>query len=251
MPTPSSKASKAKASSATPPTAKTKKFSFKKLPRADSDGGSSWKAGRRRANKKSKAVFSLVAAKYQKGDKEGQYSGAIYFRGVPCYGQNEEFKTKLQKYTLAECLRFNMEMKLYTCKVYTKKQARKLLGAMKELDGCADSLPEDIDESVFEHAKPAEVSLVSNMTVNDETVVGVTGTTYPFKDELKDKGFTFNNEVNGEEGVQMWLAPQDDVEIDELVSLFEDYGFTVEVFDGVEVEEGSEGVWRLFVSLEL
>ena len=48
---------------------------------------------------------------------------AIYFRGVPLYGENEEFKTKLHKHTLTETLRFNMELKLYTCKVYTPTQA--------------------------------------------------------------------------------------------------------------------------------
>ena len=59
-----------------------KKFSFKKMPRAESGSGSSWKAGRRRAGKKANAVFSLVAAKYQKGDLAGQLTGAVYFRGV-------------------------------------------------------------------------------------------------------------------------------------------------------------------------
>ena len=71
---------------------------------------------------------------------------------------------------------------------------------------------------------------------SQQAMIGVTGLTFPFKDELKAKGFTFTNEVNGEEGVQMWLAPQDDVDAEELIALFDDYGFAVETFDGVEEE---------------
>ena len=70
--------------------------------------------------------------------------------------------------------------------------------------------------------------------MDGETKVGVTGTTYPFKDELKEKGFAFNNEVNGEEGVQMWLATQEDVEVEELTALFEEYGFAVDAVDDEE-----------------
>ena len=45
---------------------KAKLYTFKK-PTAASSSSSSWKAGRRRSDKTSKATFTLVAAKYQKG----------------------------------------------------------------------------------------------------------------------------------------------------------------------------------------
>jgi len=232
----------AKANAAASEAPTKQKFSFKKIKKVVSSA--EWKAGHRRASSKkvSSATFALVAAKFQKGDKQGELTGAIYFRGVPLYGQNDKFKTEVHKSTLAESLRWNDELKVYTCKVYTAKQARKILSAMKSLDGCAKSLPEDVEESVFDDAKPAEIQLVLNLDVEGdseegEMMVGVTGTTYPFKEELKAKGFRFHDTVNGEENVQMWLAPQDDVDTDELTALFEEYGFAVEQFDGVDDDE--------------
>ena len=32
----------------------------------------------------STAVYTLIKAKYQKGDKQHKFTGAIYFRGKPC-----------------------------------------------------------------------------------------------------------------------------------------------------------------------
>ena len=60
------------------------------------------------------------------------------------------------------------------------------------------------------------------------------GTTYPFKEILKEKGFTFLNELNGFDGVSMWIAPQATVDIEDLVALFHEYGFEVDMFDGVD-----------------
>lgn len=77
------------------------------------------RAGRRRSNPSSPAKFTLFAATYQKGDKEGQLTGNIYFRGKPHYSQNEQFKELFHKLTLAERLKWNSELKLYTVKVYT------------------------------------------------------------------------------------------------------------------------------------
>ena len=214
-----------------------KHFPFKRVAAgvaSASGGGSTWRAGQRRKAPKSVAVFMLIAAKYQKGDKAGQFTGAIYFRGVPLYVQNETFKTMLHKHTLTEVLRLNTELKLYTCKVWTAKQARMLLKAMKELDGCAQYVPEDIDESIFEHANATEISIINNIDVEVTTMVGLHGTTFPFKEILKEKGFTFLNELNGFDGVSMWIAPQATVDIEDLVALFHEYGFEVDMFDGVD-----------------
>ena len=46
---------------------------------------------------------------------------------------------------------------MYTVKLYTAKQARNLLNSMRELEGGAEDLPEDIDESAFDDAKAAEI----------------------------------------------------------------------------------------------
>ena len=55
-----------------------------------------------------------VKAKFQKGEKKDEYSGAIYFRGKPRYGNNEIFKAKVGDKLLAETLRWNDEFKLYS-----------------------------------------------------------------------------------------------------------------------------------------
>jgi len=189
--------------------------------------------------KASSAVFSLIKAKYQKGDRTGENSGAIYHRGRPRFGQNDKYKALLEKLLLTERLRWNDELKLYTARVYTATQARRLLAAAKTLDGGDKDLPEDIDESVFEEATAAHVTLFpitvhEGPTSQSQEMLAASGMTYPFKDGLKSRGFAFNNTVNDVAGVNLWLAPVEDIDKEELVSLFEEYGFEVEEFDGTK-----------------
>ena len=61
-----------------------------------------------------KAIYSLVRATYQKGEKKDQYSGAIYYRGKPRWGMNDKYKAKLIPSMLAKSLRWNDELKLYS-----------------------------------------------------------------------------------------------------------------------------------------
>lgn len=228
--------SKSKAPSAA--AAAKKVYVFKK-PTAggpSSSSSSAWKAGRRRSFKESKATFSLVAAKYQKGELEGQLTGNIYMRAKPRYAANDEFKETLAKVLLAEPLRWNTELKLYTAKVYNAVQARLALTTMRKLVGGDEDLPEDIDETVFETANTYHIDIVP-MTVGEgptsqnENVIAVGGATYAFNAYLKDKGFIFQSNVNGIEDAKFWLAPAEDVEVDELVAHFEQFGFPVDVYD--------------------
>ena len=43
---------------------------------------------RRRSHGTDKATFTLFQARFQKGDKSGQLTGAIYYRGKPRYGHS-------------------------------------------------------------------------------------------------------------------------------------------------------------------
>ena len=97
--------------------------------------------------------MKLMRAKYQKGDKMDALSGAVYFRGKPRFGNNEVFKGKVQPNLLAEGLRWNDEIKLYTAKVYTPEQVIKIRECMKTVskDDEADlteSAP--TDDEIFE-----------------------------------------------------------------------------------------------------
>jgi hypothetical protein len=192
-------------------------------------------------SKMSKAVFSLVKAVIQKGDKAGQESGAIYARMKPKYGQNDTFKESILHDVLAEPIRWNDELKVYTVRVYTIKQATMILEKMRKLPGCDKDLPTEADESVFENAKPTEINIVPMLvhdgpTSQNQDMIALQGATYPFKDYIKGKGFTFHNTVNNMEGINVWLAPTAEVDTAELTAHFEKYGFTVDEHDGAEEE---------------
>ena len=231
--TPRKPASKAKAGRAK------KLFQFK----TSKDSPSKAKTGSFKMSKSkiSKAVFSLVKAVIQKGDKAGKESGAIYARMKPKYGQNDTFKEDIRDDLLAEPMRWNDELKVYTVRVYTVKQATMILEKMRKLPGCDKDLPTEADESVFENAKSTDINIVPMIvhdgpTSQNQDMIALQGATYPFKDYIKDKGFTFHGTVNDMEGINVWLAPTAEVDTAELTAHFEKYGFTVEEHEGAEDE---------------
>ena len=191
-----------------------------------------------KAHKVAKAVFSLVKATYQKGEKKGELSGAIYFRGKPRYANNQKFKDKVVAKLLAESLRWNDEFKLYSAKVYTAVQAGKILEAMRMVSAEDEKDLEDvtIDDIIFANANPAQVTIFP-IEVDGKLNTAIAGSTYPFKKILTDAGFTFHNTVNGEHGVQLWLREdpeaQPEVDVADLTAMFEEYGFVVDTYDGV------------------
>lgn len=213
-------------------------FSFKK-PSAYSSAAS-FKAGMRRSDKSGKSKFSLVEAKYQKGDKKGELTGAVYYRGKPRYGKNDIFKQKLQKKLLKERLRWNDELKVYTAKIYNAIQAKLLLEQQKMVSAEDEADLEDtvVDESVFENAKPCELAMFP-IEVDGTMMGAVSGPTYPWGDELTEKGFAFKHIVNGQP-MQLWLAPLKDVDFDELEAMFTEYGFPTTKYDGVAMGTDDE-----------
>ena len=99
---------------------------------AKSPGGKT----RRKNHGTDKATFDLVQARYQKGDKTGQLTGAIYYRGKPRFGNNERYKQLVEAVMLAEKLRWNDELKLYTGMCWSDKIAAKILNAMRQVRAC-------------------------------------------------------------------------------------------------------------------
>ena len=119
---------------------------------------------------------------------------------------------------------------------------------MRKLPGCDKDLPTEADESVFENAKPTDINIIS-MVVHDgstsqnQEMIALEGATHPrsrTSSYIKGKGFTFHNTVNNMEGINVWLAPIEDVDTAELTNHFEKYGFTVEEHEGVEDEAVEE-----------
>jgi len=107
-------------------------------------------------------------AKYQQGANKNAPSGTIYLRAKPRYKANEAFKAVLKKLLLAEPLRWNDVLKLYTTKVYTITQSDKILNGMRLLEGGDEDLPETIDESVFEGARSTDIQIIETVIQDNE-----------------------------------------------------------------------------------
>ena len=196
--------------------------------------------GRRRNNdKKSEAVFSAVRATYQKGDLMNQETGAVYYRGKPRFGKNSKYKELMQTIFLAEPLRWNDQLKVYTAKVYNETQLDKAKDAHKSLDdeekADLEKSNNEVDTSVFNFDKFKE-PIITSMPINidDNVLHAFGGMTYPWKDILTKVGYEFKSVVNGQQA-QLWVGPPDIKQ--ELIDQFLDYGFELDEYDGVDDEE--------------
>jgi len=183
-------------------------------------------------------------AQYQKGELIGVDTGNIYAGVKPRFGNNEKFKAALLKLLLKERLRWNDELKIYRAKVYNTKQAKLVLKAMKSVspEDAADLEGTVVDESVFEDANSCDMALMP-LEVDGQMMGAVGGCTYPWGDELKERGFKFHHAIDGAVA-NVWTAPINTVDFDELEALFEEYGFPTTKYDGVAEdsdEEGEEG----------
>ena len=98
----------------------------------------------------------------------------------------------------------------------------------------------EVDEAIFEDANKAVIKIFP-IEINEVLHEAIGGLTYPFKTVLKDNGFKFSNTVNGVGGVNLWLREmseaQPEMDTDDLQAHFEEYGFTVEKYDGVGADE--------------
>ena len=209
-----------------------KVFVFKKLAAEASSSQSSRRGGKK---KLSPAILSFFRAKYQKGDFKDALSGAVYMRGKPRYTGNATFKDKVGKILLAEPVRWNDEMKIYTGKVWTPEQAIKVREAMKmvseedeaDLTDGVPGVPTDeeiYDVFDFEQAKSVDIQLIAEFDNDGEETVAVGGCTFAWKDVLMEHGFEFDGRT------RMWHAPAG-TDTDEIEAMMDEYGFAVEKFD--------------------
>ena len=86
----------------------------------------------------------------------------------------------------------------------------------------------------FDTAKSTALTLVP-ITIDDTIRTAVAGPTFAWKNKLTDKGFKFTTKHNNED-VALWVSTDtlDDNDIDELVNDFEDFGFPVTKYDGLQ-----------------
>ena len=104
-----------------------------------------------------------------------------------------------------------------------------------------------VDETIFDDANAAEIKMFP-IIVEDKLNLAIGGatypsSTYPFKDILTNHGFTFNNMVN-DQPLRLWLCVepegQPDMDADDFEALFDQYGFEVNRYDGVEGDEDED-----------
>ena len=193
-----------------------------------------------------KAVFTLMKAKYMKGERAGTYSGSIYFQGKPTYGNNQTFKDKVHPKLISETLRWTDDVKLYSAKIYTYEQAVMVLDAMRQVSEQDEKDLADVkvDATIFEDANEAKITILP-IEVDGELNLAVGGTTYPFAKKIKDEGFQFHKDVNGHT-VKLWLRREAEahttgrMDANDLEAMFEEYGFTVEIYDGIDDEQDED-----------
>ena len=133
---------------------------------------------------------------------------------------------------LANSCRWNDELKVYTAPVHTYEEAIMVREAMKMVsekdeEDLMEAAPtdEDIGEIFnFPEAKDTTISIINEFDVDGDAKVAIAGTTFPFKEMIKEYGFTFHRDTN------MWIAPIG-TDISSLEEKFDEYGFDVENFD--------------------
>ena len=150
-----------------------------------------------------------MEATYQKGEKAGLKTGAIYYNGKPRFGSNKVYKEKVEPKLLTERLRWNDDKKFYSAKIFSYEQAVMILDAMRTVSAKDEEDLADvtIDETIFGDTPQIQIFplMMGTAEHGDALHTAITGVTFPFKDELKKAGFSFAKNVNDVEGANGWL----------------------------------------------
>ena len=221
-----------------------KLFSFKKLPRANTGGGGGG-GGSSKSVKNAAAMIEFVRCRFQKGDKKDQLTGTVSARFKTRFKQNEMSKEKVHNKSLIERARWNDEIKKYTLRAWSPEQAIMYREALKmvspeaEADLNKTAPTDDEIAEVFNFPEAKELGIHKTpLTIDGKEMIGFGGTTIAFKDEFKERGFTFQATID-DALVQLWIAPID-TDTTDLEDMFEEYGFPLEVFDGVDEDDDDE-----------
>ena len=106
--------------------------------------------------------------------------------------------------------------------MHNVKHAAKLLEAVKSVSASDEQYIAnvEIDEAVFENAKPCDIAMIESIMVEDKKKTGFGGSTFAWKDKLKVLGFKYDPEY------QLWLIETPEPsDLDGLLDKMEDYGF--------------------------
>ena len=139
-------------------------------------------------------------------------------------------------------MRWNDEIKAYRLRAWSVEQAilyREAMKMVSEEDEADINKTAPTDEEIaevfnFPEAKELGIQKMP-LTIDGQEMIGFGGTTVAFKDEFKELGFSFHNVIDGALA-QLWVAPID-TDTTELEDMFEEYGFPLEEFDGVDKDD--------------
>ena len=86
--------------------------------------------------------------------------------------------------------------------MHNVKHAANLLEAVKSVSASDEQYIAnvEIDEAVFENAKPCDIAMIESIMVEDKEKIGFGGSTFAWKDKLKVLGFKYDPEY------QLWLT---------------------------------------------
>lgn len=171
-----------------------------------------------------KATFELFKAKYQEGPLAGQDTGKIYAKFKPRFTSNLEAKGIAQEITKTEP-KWSKNLKAFLAQVPTLEIAQELHRGLSELPGHDNDLG-NFNTDIFEDVEPPTISIFPYMGGT-----AIHGDTYFFRSDLKDMGFNWERDIDGNSGFNVWMSstPVDD---SKLIPLFEEAGFEAKLFDG-------------------
>jgi hypothetical protein len=175
--------------------------------------------------------FSIRRTTYQQGNNVGAETGNRMVLYRSRYSKKERAAPAINPLLLNETPRWVSEHRVYGAKVYTLKQARMILQALRDVEYPeADSLPQNVADAEFNDAKPAHIDIVP-LLMSDKIVLH--GTTYPLLEKLKEFGYNFERNIEEMNNINAWTISRSAYDAASLTELLHEWGWTYEEFDGV------------------
>ena len=116
------------------------------------------------------------------------------------------------------------------------REALKMVSPEAEADINKTGPTDDEIAEVFNFPEAKELGITKMpVTIDGEEMIAFGGTTIAFKDVFKEHGFKFVKVID-DKVVQLWVAPID-TDTTELEGMFDEYGFPLEEFDGMDNED--------------
>ena len=130
--------------------------------------------------------------------------------------------------------------------MHNVKHAAKLLEAVKSVSASDEQYIAnvEIDEAVFENAKPCDIAMIESIMVEDKEKIGFGGSTFAWKDKLKVLRSLASSTRSTSSGSPRPQSP----DLDGLLDKMEDYGFPPWAWPRSDGRAGErEDVWAVSV----